>query len=61
MTPKTPMRTIQSMLTLFAMAGPRDEMRSELAKPKRNAEPISMKPEEKAPSTKYLSAASKDS
>ena len=49
------------MLTLFAMAGPRAEMRSELAKPKRNAEPISMKPEEKAPSTKYFRAASKDS
>ena len=56
MTQKTPMRTIQSMLVPRAIAAPTAEMRSELAKPKRNAEPISMKPEEKAPSTKYLSA-----
>jgi hypothetical protein len=44
------------MLVPRAIAAPTAEMRSELAKPKRNAEPISMKPEEKAPSTKYLSA-----
>ena len=56
MTQKTPMRTIQSMLVFWAMAGPSAEMRSVLAKPKRKADPISMKPEEKAPSTKYFSA-----
>ena len=46
------------MFVFVEMACPSAEMRSELEKPKRNAEPISMKPEEKAPSTKYLRAAS---
>ena len=52
------MRTIQSMEVSDEIASPSAEMRSELEKPKRNAEPISMKPEENAPSTKYFRAAS---
>ena len=46
------------MAVFVEIASPSAEMRSELENPKRNAEPISMKPEENAPSTKYLRAAS---
>ena len=44
------------MLVWVEMASASAEMRSELEKPKRKAEPMSRKPEEKAPSTKYLRA-----
>ena len=61
MTLSTPTRTIQSMFVFVEIALPSAEMRRELENPKRRAAPMSMKPEENAPSTKYFSAASKDS